>query len=118
MPEGGPIEVPIGPQDALANEWAVIIDAPGYAACLLGWEHPATASDRPTTASAASRRSGRSTRARRAAPRRSPCGLAAREVPEDGGRVEAMLADRPLAIEEPAPSLTALTNRLVAYLEA
>ena len=44
-------------------------------------------------------------------------GLAAREVPEEGGRVAAMLADRPLAIEEPAPSLTALTNRLVAYLE-
>ena len=26
--------------------------------------------------------------------------------------------DRPLAIEQPAPALTALTNRLVAYLDA
>lgn len=34
-PEGGPVEVPIAPADALGNEWAVIVDAPGYAACLL-----------------------------------------------------------------------------------
>ena len=26
--------------DALGNEWAVVVDAPGYAACLLAWEHP------------------------------------------------------------------------------
>jgi DNA-binding transcriptional MerR regulator len=28
------------PEDAIGNEWAVVIDAPGYAACLLAWEHP------------------------------------------------------------------------------
>jgi len=28
-----------------------------------------------------------------------------------------MLADRPLALEEPTPAVTALTNRVVAYLE-
>ena len=33
---------------ALANEWAVIVDAPGYAACLLAWEQPgAIAPDEP-----------------------------------------------------------------------
>ena len=26
--------------DGLGNEWAVVVDAPGYAACLLGWEQP------------------------------------------------------------------------------
>jgi hypothetical protein len=35
--------------------------------------------------------------------------------PELAERIERMLADRPLAVE--APALTALTNRLVAYLE-
>ena len=28
------------PADALGHEWAVIVDAPGYAACLVGWETP------------------------------------------------------------------------------
>ena len=32
-------------------------------------------------------------------------------------RLEELLTDRPLALEEPAPALTALTNRMVAYLE-
>jgi MerR family transcriptional regulator, light-induced transcriptional regulator len=37
-PEGAPIEVPIGAQDPVADEWAVICLAPGYSACLVGWE--------------------------------------------------------------------------------
>jgi MerR family transcriptional regulator, light-induced transcriptional regulator len=113
--DGGPIEVPVGPQDALANEWAVIVDAPGYAACLLGWEHPGAepAPDGERRFEAIWTVDPRATR--RAA--QVAVALAAREVPEEGGRVAAMLADRPLAMEEPAPSLTALTNRLVAYLE-
>ena len=44
--------------------------------------------------------------------------LAGRSCPALADRVEALLADRPLAVEEPAPALTALTNRMVAYLEA
>ena len=32
--------------------------------------------------------------------------------------VDRPITGRPLAIEEPASSLTALTNRLVAYMEA
>ena len=113
--DGGPIEVPVEPHDALANEWAVIIDAPGYAACLLGWEHPSAepAEDGERRFEAIWTLDPRATR--RAA--QVAVGLASREVPEEGGRVAAMLADRPLAMEEPAPSLTALTNRLVAYLE-
>ena len=39
-PSGAPVEVPIAEGAALANEWAVIVDAPGYAACLLAWEQP------------------------------------------------------------------------------
>jgi MerR family transcriptional regulator, light-induced transcriptional regulator len=34
-----------------------------------------------------------------------------------GGRIDGLLADRPLALDQPAPSLTALANRVVAYLE-
>jgi MerR family transcriptional regulator, light-induced transcriptional regulator len=35
---GGPIEVPIGGAEPVADEWAVICLAPGYSACLIGWE--------------------------------------------------------------------------------
>jgi DNA-binding transcriptional MerR regulator len=37
--------------------------------------------------------------------------------PATGDRLDALLADRPLALERPVPSLTALANRVVAYLE-
>src|SRR3954453_15786704 len=39
-PPRAPAELPLAPDDVLGNEWAVIVDAPGYAACLLAWEHP------------------------------------------------------------------------------
>jgi DICT domain-containing protein len=113
---GAPVELPIPPGDALGNEWAVVVDAPGYAACLLAWERPAARrlaeGDRrfeaiwtlePETV-------------RRAA--QVGAALAARAAPEVGGRVQELLADRPLAVESPAPGLTALTNRMLGYLEA
>jgi MerR family transcriptional regulator, light-induced transcriptional regulator len=37
-PEGAPVEVPIGSDQPVADEWAVICLAPGYSACLIGWE--------------------------------------------------------------------------------
>ena len=70
------------------------------------------------TASGASRRSGRSTRAwcagRRRWRRRSRAG------PDRalGDRMDALLDERPLALEQPAPALTAVTNRIVGYLDA
>src|SRR3954451_15223031 len=33
-----PLEAPIAPGDSLGHEWAVVVDAPGFAACLVGWE--------------------------------------------------------------------------------
>ena len=44
--------------------------------------------------------------------------LAAREAPEWSERLLELLADRPLAVESPAPGLTALTNRMLTYLDA
>jgi DICT domain-containing protein len=118
-PPGGPAEIPIGDDHALGNEWAVIVDAPGYAACLLAWEQPGVAEP-----------GGRGDLARRFeaiwtidpdATRRAAlvaARLAGRADPAFGARLEELLTDRPLALEEPAPALTALTNRMVAYLEA
>ena len=44
--------------------------------------------------------------------------IAARSAPEWSERLLAILADRPLAVEAPAPGLTALTNRMIGYLDA
>ena len=45
------------------------------------------------------------------------CALTRAPCPELAERIERTLADRPLAVESPAPGLTALTNRIVGYLE-
>jgi DNA-binding transcriptional MerR regulator len=37
-PKGAPVEVPIGSGEPVADEWAVVCLAPGYSACLVGWE--------------------------------------------------------------------------------
>jgi len=118
-PPGGAVEIPIAPDDKLGNEWAVIVDAPGFAACLLAWEvpgatQPGDADDMRRRFEAIWTLDPRATRkAAQVAAR-----LAGRADPALGKRLEEMIADRPLAFDEPTPSLTALTNRMVAYLEA
>ena len=41
-PDGAPFEVPIARDHPLANEWAIVCDAPGYSACLAGRERQVT----------------------------------------------------------------------------
>lgn len=118
-PAGGPVEIPIAPEDALGNEWAVIVDAPGYAACLLAWEQPGVTE--PGGPHDLTRRFEAIWTVDPVATRRAAevaARLAARVDPEFGEGLARLLADRPMAIEQPAPALTALTNRVVAYLEA
>ncbi len=115
---GAPAELPIAPEDAIGNEWAVIVDAPGYAACLLAWEQPghiAPGDPRDLDRRYEALWTLDPLITRRAA--RIAARLAGRVCPECGDDLERLLADRPLAVENPAPALTALTNRVVAYLE-
>jgi DICT domain-containing protein len=117
-PPDGPAEVPIDPADALGNEWAVVVDAPGFAASLVAWEQPGART--PGGPHDDARRfeaiwtldAGAARRASRAAAR-----MAAAADPALGARLDALLAERPLALDRPAPALTALANRVVAYLE-
>jgi len=117
-PPGGPIELPIARGDALGNEWALIVDAPGFAACLAGWERPEASG--PGAGEDRARRfetiwtldPEATRRAARAATR-----LAASIDAGCGAELDGVLADRPLALEHPVPALTALANRVVAYLE-
>jgi len=118
-PDGAPAEIPISCDDALGNEWAVIIDAPGYAACLLGWEQPGVTE--PGGPDDAERRFEALWTIDPQATRRAAqvaARLVARADAPFGERLQELLTDRPLALEEPAPALTALTNRMIAYLEA
>ena len=90
----------------------MVVDAPGYAACLVGWETPDRDGERIfeavwTMDAAVVRRAAQVGAA-----------LAARSAPEWSERLLAMLADRPLAVEAPTPGLTALTNRMIGYLDA
>ena len=96
----------------------MIVDAPGYAACLLAWETPesqrdAHLPDRDRRFEALWTLDPRV--ARRAA--LVGAALAGRADPELGASLEAMLRDRPLAFDAPAAGLTALTNRIVGYLD-
>jgi DICT domain-containing protein len=117
-PPGAPVELPIARGAALGNEWALIVDAPGFAACLAGWEQPGPAEpggpgDRDRRFETLWTLDPEATRrAARAATR-----LAASIEPACGAELDAVLADRPLALEQPVPALTALANRVVAYLE-
>jgi MerR family transcriptional regulator, light-induced transcriptional regulator len=107
-----PVEIPVGAADALGHEWAVVVDAPGFCAALVGWETPRRGEERifeaiwtmdPTIV-------------RRAA--QVGATLAQRRAPEWSERVLGLLADRPLSIEVPTPGLTAVTNRMLGFLDA
>ncbi|MCX6394289.1 MAG: MerR family transcriptional regulator [Solirubrobacterales bacterium] len=111
---GKPIEVPIKAEDALGNEWTVIIDSPGYAACLIGWEQPQASSNASETKFEAiwTVEPKVVRRASEVAAR-----LAGRHDAALGERLQQMLSDRPLASTDNTQSLTNLTNRIVKYVE-
>jgi DICT domain-containing protein len=114
----GPVEVTIDLDDAIGNEWAVIVDAPGYAACLLGWEQPRGVT--PFGPDDDKRRFEAIWTVHPRAVRRAAevaARLAGTVDPSYGARLEGLLAERPLATESPAPALTSLTNRAIAYLD-
>ena len=114
---GAIAEVPLEAGGALGNEWAVVIDAPGYSACLLAWEQPRSAAQVPD-----GERTFETiwTLDPRTVRRAAEVGVALARRADDalGERVEQLLSERPLAMEHPAPSLTSVTNRIVGYLDA
>jgi MerR family transcriptional regulator, light-induced transcriptional regulator len=116
---GHPVELPIGEEDVLGNEWAVISDAPGFSACLLGWEQPGAI--QPGSPRDSERRFEAVWTLDPYATRKAAhvaARLATRVDASYGAHLESLLADRPMATETPSPALTALTNRVIAYLEA
>src|SRR4051812_32874391 len=105
-----PAEIPTQISESIGHECAVIVDAPGYAACLVGWETP-----RPGRVFEAVWTMGPPVVRR---PAQVGAALASRAAPDWSERLRGLLDDRPLAVEIPAPGLTALTNRMIGYLDA
>ena len=115
--DGPPIEVPITADTTIGHEWAVVVDAPGFAACLAAWEPPvasppADERDRVFEAFWTIDADAVRTAARRVPPAR---GRPRRTSPR---RIEALLLDRPQAGEGRRAALEALTARMVGYLES
>ena len=112
---GHAVKIPIDLDDAIGNEWAVIVDAPGYGACLLAWEHPRQESvpdDRRRFEAIWTVHPRAVRRAAEVAAR-----LAGQADEAYGAELEELLRDRPLSMETPVPALTALTNRAIAYMD-
>ncbi|MEI6446754.1 MAG: DICT sensory domain-containing protein [Actinomycetes bacterium] len=113
-----PVEIPIAPEDALGNEWVVIVDSPGYSACLLAWEQ--AGDSRGGTRDQDRRFEALWTVDPKIVRRASEVAtrLAARRDPDLGEKLDGLLAARPIGGEDSSAVLTALTNRIVAYVEA
>jgi DICT domain-containing protein len=111
-PKRGPVEVALPETSALRREWAVICDAPDAAACLAGVELPAD--DEPRGRRFEALWSVDPVVVRDAA---EVAAQLARHYTNDAYRIEAVPPGGPT---DPAVALrraTALTNRIVAYLE-
>lgn len=109
-PKDGPIEVPLLPSAPLRREWAVVCDSPGSAAVLSGWER--TGAERGRRFEAVW--SADPVVVRRAA--RVGLGLAAAGNPAADGLVDRLTHD-PADPRAVMGRVSALTNRIVAYLD-
>jgi DICT domain-containing protein len=114
MPLWKPIEVPIAPDVPLMREWALVVDAPGYAACLSAWEVP----DQVAVADHDRRFETIWTvepdAVREAA--RVLLRTAVANRPELLGNAERLLDDVPPARADAVRQLNALSNRMIGYV--
>ena len=113
--EGTPVQVPLRPEDAIAHEWAVIIDSPALSACLLAWEPPVREALPDFERRFETYWSLDPEVVRRAAT--ASVELVRTDAPQVADQIARLLADRPLAMDGPAPSLEAVMARAIDYME-
>jgi DICT domain-containing protein len=113
-PEGAPIEVPIDRSDPLGREWTLVCDAPRYAACLSAWEPPGQRERRDLERELETIWSVEPAVVRAAA--RIATGIAGRAAPDLVDPIESLLTDDPPSSGEEFRLVSALTNRMVAYV--
>jgi DICT domain-containing protein len=115
-PKGAPVEVPIDRSDPLGREWSLVCDAPEYAACLSAWEPPGQDAERDRDRVLETIWSVEPAVVRDAA--RIAQGIAARSAPELVAPIDRLLDSIPPASGEEFRLVSALTNRMVAYVGA
>ena len=116
----GILEVPISDDAPLRREWSVVCDAPGAAAVLTGWERPGQEGVPENRRMFEAVWSAEPALVRRAT--QVGVALAHRRAPGLAGLdgIDDLLADHPDASVDPTEVVhraTALTNRIVAYLD-
>jgi DICT domain-containing protein len=113
-PDGAPIEVPIDRSDPLGREWSLVCDAQEYAACLSAWEPPGQDAVRDPERRLETIWSVEPAVVRTAA--RIAKGIAARSAPDLVAPIEDRLDATPPPSGEEFRLVSALTNRMVAYV--
>jgi MerR family transcriptional regulator, light-induced transcriptional regulator len=113
-PGDAPIEVPIDRSDPLGREWSLVCDAPDYAACLSAWEPPGQDRVEDFDRVLETIWSVEPAVVREAA--RIATGIAARTAPDLVEPIEDVLAVTPPPSGEEFRLVSALTNRMVAYV--
>jgi DICT domain-containing protein len=113
-PDSAPIEVPIDRSDPLGREWSLVCDAPQYAACLSAWEPPGQGAVRDGDRRLETIWSVEPAVVREAA--RIAKGIAERSAPDLVAAIEERLDHTPPPSGDEFRLVSALTNRMVAYV--
>ena len=116
QPRDAPIEVPIDRTDPMGREWSLVCDAPQYAACLSAWEPPGQSDVRDSDRMLETIWSVEPAVVREAA--RISKGIAGRSAPDLVAPIEDRLDSTPPPSGEEFRLVSALTNRMVAYVGA
>ena len=113
-PSGAPHEVPIEHEHALCREWAVVCDAPDYAAFLAAWERPGQDGVPDDLRRFETVWSVEPQLVRDAA--RVAAGIAEQSAPDLVPPIRERLQDTPPPSADEFRLVGALTNRMVAYV--
>lgn len=115
-PENAPVEVPIDNTEPLGREWSLVYDAPAFGAVLSGWERPGQEDVADGDRCFEALWSVEPELVRDAST--VAYGIVERVAPDMVEGIEDLLA-RPVEPQQPSlTQLTALTNRMVAYVSA
>ncbi|HKP90694.1 MAG TPA: DICT sensory domain-containing protein [Thermoleophilaceae bacterium] len=113
-PEGGPVEVPVESSHALLREWALVCDAPDYAAFLAAWERPGQDGAPDLERSFETIWSVEPELVREAA--HVAAGIATESAPDLAPLLRDRLGASPPPASDELRLVGALTNRMVAYV--